>query len=439
MKLMRKQLCRLVLLGALFATACGPIDDLRQRMRGATPHEDYREALRAAGLLESALGHDWVAAAERALREPLPQSLPALESGYFDAGAANAVSLRVALQRGQRIVIEADLEPDSAAQLFVDVFRAPADSAEQPVHVAAADSGARALTLEPARTGDYIIRVQPELLRGGRYTIRAHSEPSLSFPVDGAGERAIGSRFGAARDGGAREHHGIDIFAPRGTPVIAAAAGTVSRVRETPRGGLVVWLRDEQRGQSLYYAHLDTQLAIEGQRVAPGDTIGTVGNTGNARSTSPHLHFGIYRRGEGPVDPFDFVRRPTATPPRLVADTSLFGEWVRVRAGTALVRSDSAGIAVAANTAVRVRGGSGSSYRVDLPDGSRGWIAAENVAPGVLAAVTAATECALRDRPAADAARIETVRAGTALSVVARFGDYALVRSGPVSGWSDCA
>jgi peptidoglycan LD-endopeptidase LytH len=430
---------RLGLLGVVTVAACGPIDDLRERMRGGTPHEDYVEALRAAGLLDSALGQDWIAAAERALREPLPQSLPAAETGYFDAGEANAISLRVPLQRGQRIIIDVDLEPDSTALVFVDVFRVAPDTLSEPVHVAAADSGTRSFSFEPARTGDHIVRVQPELLRGGRYTLRAHSEPALTFPVHGAGERAIGSRFGAARDGGAREHHGIDIFAPRGTPVIAAASGTVNRVRETPRGGLVVWLRDEQRGQSLYYAHLDSQLATEGQRVQPGDTIGTVGNTGNARSTPPHLHFGIYRRGEGPVDPYDFVRRPPITPPTLAADTALFGEWARVLSTTALVGVAANEHAIAASTAVRIRGGSGSWYRVELPDGTPGWIATAMVTRGALAAITASAECVLRDRPAAHAAEIETIRAGAALSVVARFGDYALVRNGTVSGWSDCA
>src|SRR5690606_6321435 len=132
-------------------------------------------------------------------------------------------------------------------------------------------------------------------LRAGRVTVTLAAEPALAFPVEGRGTGAVGSFFGADRDGGARSHHGVDIFAPRGTPVLAAAEGTVSRVRETPRGGKVVWLRDEARGQNLYYAHLDSQLVAGGERVRVGDTLGLVGNTGNARTTPPHLHFGIYR------------------------------------------------------------------------------------------------------------------------------------------------
>lgn len=418
--------------------ACGPVEDFRDRMRGATPHDDYVEALRSAGLLDAALGRDWTESARRALQEPLPADLPVEETGYFDAGRPAAVSLRVQISRGQRVIIETDLVPDSTALLFVDVFRASADTAAEPVHVAAADSGARVLELEPSRTADYIIRVQPELLRGGRYRVRVHTQPTLTFPVHGAGERAIGSRFGAPRDGGAREHHGIDIFAPRGTPVLASAAGVVNRVRETPRGGRVVWLRDEARGQSLYYAHLDTQLVSDGERVAAGDTIGTVGNTGNAAATPPHLHFGIYRRGEGPVDPWDFVRRPPTDPPRLAADTALLGTWTRVRAAATLRAPLGDSVRIAASTAVRVRGASGSSFRVEMPDGSAGWLDGSALSGTPLASVTRDVPCVLRDAPAHQAAEIIAVEPGTRMDVVGRFGGYALLRDGALTGWSDC-
>ena len=90
---------------------------------------------------------------------------------------------------------------------------------------------------------------------------------------------------------------------------MAAAPGTVTRVNETNLGGKVVWLRDTL-GNSLYYAHLDSQAVSSGMQVNIGDTLGFVGNTGNARTTPPHLHFGVYRRGEGPVDPWWFLHRP---------------------------------------------------------------------------------------------------------------------------------
>ena len=133
--------------------------------------------------------------------------------------------------------------------------------------------------------GQHLLRVQPELLRTGRYTLRIQREPSLAFPVHGKNDVAVGSFWGVDRDAGARRHEGIDIFAKRGTPVVAAAAGLITRVNETPRGGKVVWLADTEHGQHMYYAHLDQQLVQPGQTVQTGDTLGLVGNTGNARTT----------------------------------------------------------------------------------------------------------------------------------------------------------
>ena len=97
--------------------------------------------------------------------------------------------------------------------------------------------------------------------------------------------------------------------ARRGTPLIAATEGYITNVSEHGLGGKQVWLRDNKNKNSLYYAHLDKQLVKKGQQVMVGDTIGLVGNTGNARNTPSHLHFGIYRPNrKGPVDPLPFVK-----------------------------------------------------------------------------------------------------------------------------------
>ena len=84
----------------------------------------------------------------------------------------------------------------------------------------------------------------------------------------------MSSGFGAARDGGRREHHGIDILAPRGTPVLSAGDGVVSSVAVTDIGGKVVWVWDSARDLSLYYAHLDSQGVSTGTRVRAGDALG---------------------------------------------------------------------------------------------------------------------------------------------------------------------
>jgi len=432
------RMTRLIALLALFTlAACNRIEEATFRARGETPHEDYVEALRAAGLADAAVGRDWMAAAERALHTALPAEVPLQEVGYFDAAAPAAVALRVALRRGQRITVAAELAPASDAQLFVDVFRIPDDTTAAPRHVAAADSGTATLEYEPSRTGDYLVRVQPELLRGGRYRITVGTAPTLSFPVEGVGERAIGSAFGAPRDRGARDHHGIDIFAPRGTPVLASVAGVVNRVQETPRGGRVVWLRDERRGQSIYYAHLDRQLVTSGERVAPGDTIGTVGNTGNARTTPPHLHFGVYRRGEGPLDPYWFVASAPRAVAELRADTSLLGTLARTTRRTSLRSGD----VLEEDVVVEVVGAHGADYRVALPDGRTGWLAASAVRDVDEAArlTQLPAGCAVRDRPVPHAAvRVELADASRA-AVLGAFGDYELVRADTITGWADCA
>ncbi len=72
------------------------------------------------------------------------------------------------------------------------------------------------------------------------------------------------------------------------------ANGRIGFTGEKGLGGKQVWLRDTKRGQSLYYAHLDSIAKTSGS-VKTGDTLGFVGNTGNARTTPPHLHFGIYK------------------------------------------------------------------------------------------------------------------------------------------------
>lgn len=128
----------------------------------------------------------------------------------------------------------------------------------------------------------------------------------MVFPVAGK-KSIIGSFWGAGRDGGKRKHEGIDIFARKGTPVVAVADGIVMDAGITPRGGKTVWLRSSNDNHYYYYAHLDKQLVQFGQSVKQGQHLGTVGNTGNAKLTPPHLHFGIYSY-TGAIDPLPYVK-----------------------------------------------------------------------------------------------------------------------------------
>ena len=180
--------------------------------------------------------------------------------------------------------------------------------ARTPRLLESTDSLGATFTLEADDEGaTYVLRLQPELLRAVRWRVAFEAGPSLAFPVDGRDSRAVRSFWGADRDGGARSHQGIDIFAPRGTPVLAGADGVVW-AGENNLGGTVVFLRDATRGHSLYYAHLDRHAVTTGQRVRAGDTLGFVGNTGNARTTAPHLHFSVYVHGVN-SDPAPYLRQ----------------------------------------------------------------------------------------------------------------------------------
>jgi murein DD-endopeptidase MepM/ murein hydrolase activator NlpD len=130
---------------------------------------------------------------------------------------------------------------------------------------------------------------------------------TLLVPVIGVPVKALRDTWGAARDGG-RTHQGIDIFAPKGTPVRSTTRGIVLRVGQNRLGGNVIWIFGPG-AQRHYYAHLDRFGDFgAGDLVMPGDIVGYVGNTGNARGTRPHLHYGVYASGAGAINPFPFLQ-----------------------------------------------------------------------------------------------------------------------------------
>lgn len=122
--------------------------------------------------------------------------------------------------------------------------------------------------------------------------------PLLTVPIAGYPRARIVDSWGDPRENGLREHHGTDIMAPQGTPVIAAAPGTVEKLFYSHGGGgITVYVRSPDRLWSYYYAHLSGYAPglHEGQVVKAGDPIGFVGDTGNAGAGNYHLHFGMQR------------------------------------------------------------------------------------------------------------------------------------------------
>lgn len=143
---------------------------------------------------------------------------------------------------------------------------------------------------------------------------RMPAPTALPVPVDGVLARQVADTFGAPR-GSDRRHAGVDIFAARGTPVRSATRGIVSDLRDSGLGGRQVWIQGPAM-ERYYYAHLDSwrENLVRGEVVEAGTVIGHVGDSGNAKGTPPHLHWGIYG-SDGAYDPLPLLKawQPLAT------------------------------------------------------------------------------------------------------------------------------
>ena len=168
------------------------------------------------------------------------------------------------------------------------------------------------------------------------------TEAGYVFPI--YGPASTSDSFGAPRT--TTWHHGVDIFARLGAPVLAVADGTLFNVGWNEVGGNRLWVRDGA-GNEFYYAHLSaySSLAREGARVKAGDVIGFVGTTGDAAGTPPHLHFEIHPREllwmgyDGAIDPYPYLIA------WLRLDDLKFGSWSPGRgpapkAGAVLLQAD---------------------------------------------------------------------------------------------------
>ncbi|MEX2619898.1 MAG: M23 family metallopeptidase [Egibacteraceae bacterium] len=151
-----------------------------------------------------------------------------------------------------------------------------------------------------------------ERMRAGSTRIEAGKEGVTSWrasrcPVNGPTQFV--NDWGFPRTGG-RSHEGTDVFAERGTAVVAMADGVVTKVSRADVGLGGRSVTYEVDGYDVYNAHLDTVADLEeGDELEAGQAIGTVGTTGNARGTPPHNHLGIYRPEGAPVNPYPLLRR----------------------------------------------------------------------------------------------------------------------------------
>ncbi|SKB37810.1 M23 family metallopeptidase [Daejeonella lutea] len=427
----KKPILILVVFTAIFLFSCksGPFNVLNS----ASPHERYKRSLSNSGIDKTTMGKTWMELSERVLDSPLNIKVPYLEKGYFPSEKVQAAAFAFNMQRGQKLHVKLTRKPVTGFMIFTDIWE-KGDGVDRKL-LGSTDTLGNVFQSEIERTGTYILRIQPELLAGGEYTLEITAGPSLAYPLKSYERNQIRSFWGDGRDDDSRKHEGVDIFASFRTPVIAVAEGT-TRVNENNLGGKVVWLRPTGKDFTLYYAHLDEQSVSDGQSVRIGDTIGKMGNTGNAKTTPPHLHFGIYTGG-GAVDPLPFINPVIDDAPQITSQLDNLNSLSRIAGNTAL-RGGQSSATLKSGTILRVVSASGSNYRIELPDGTSGFVASNKV--GVISGslrtlMLNAAQVDLFDKPDSSAAVKLSLRPGDNVKVLGTFGEFDFVSAGGTQGW----
>lgn len=314
---------------------------------------------------------EWQLATAKAVKSALELEVPFAIQGSFKSKSIEAKAWKIQLEQGASVNITVQWLASDSSKLLVDILMGQ-ELKELKSYLADNDS----VRFEAVETSSYFVQIQPELLGEGNFQVTINGTSTYAvFPVQGKDSRAIQSVWGDVRDGGKRSHEGVDIFADRGTPVLAPVAGVVTAIRDTGLGGKQVWLRDPERDWNLYFAHLDSQLVRNLQRVKPGDTLGLVGNTGNAKTTSPHLHFGIYQSGA--INPFPIIRTQFKIAPYL--PNRQFPQVMQIQSKRASLRTQpfansSAAIQLKVGTPVRIGSATLDWFEVTTPEGDKGFL-----------------------------------------------------------------
>lgn len=282
--------------------SCSKLQKISDSVLQPTARERYQRDFKDA----DSLFKNWKNAVNIAKQNKLTIGLPFTITGTFHENTSQALGYEINLERGEVLTIDMLQEVDSS-QIFIDIFNFENDSLSAQKPIVSNEWQKNKLQFDPKTSGRYKIVIQPELKAKTSYNLKIYTQPTLKFPVVGKQNSSIQSFWGASRSGGSRSHEGVDIFAARGTPVVAISNGIVSSAGERGLGGKQVWLKSSLFGISIYYAHLDSIAVKSGKQVKVGDTLGFVGNTGNARTTTPHLHLGIYTNA-GAINPLPFIK-----------------------------------------------------------------------------------------------------------------------------------
>jgi murein DD-endopeptidase MepM/ murein hydrolase activator NlpD len=342
-----------------------------------TPQEHYEKELYQAKLEKTPAGQTWFRLSKEVLLDSLYADAPYQERFYLgDSVPAQAIRLKIPEGRKLRITPLRD-EKDTVSKLFVELYKIRSDG--KPQRIDYMKDSSQTLTYANQAADTLLLKLQTGLNEELTVAISLTTLPTLAFPVARHDMSDVISTWGAERDGGIRSHEGIDIRAKRGTPVVASKDGFITQTGTNNLGGKIVFLSAGGSPYSLYYAHLDSQFVSVGTRVKIGDTLGLVGNTGNAITTAPHLHFGIYARGAGSVNPLPFINDRKEKIPGLPKRSRWLGDSARIRKKATLFISPRFSAtekisSLAANTTVRIIGETAKGYRISLPDGTKGYI-----------------------------------------------------------------
>jgi murein DD-endopeptidase MepM/ murein hydrolase activator NlpD len=419
-----------VLITTLFLLSCksGPFTFFKS----ASPHEAYERKLINSGLSQTAMGKTWIEVSENVLLSPVSIEIPYLEKGYFPSDKVQAAAFSFEMEHGQKLNVKLTRKPLQGFMVYTDIWEREEEGTYRVI--GSADTLGNVFQSDISRTSTYIVRLQPELLAGVEYTLEITAGPSLGYPLANFRNNQIRSFWGDGRDAGSRKHEGVDIFSSFRTPILASAPGT-TRVNENNLGGKVVWLRPEGKNYTLYYAHLDEQTVSNGQYVEAGDTLGRMGNTGNAKTTPPHLHFGIYTNG-GAVDPLPFINPKIKAIQEISGETPLVNSIARTTNNAFLFNSETENLRN--GTVVQVLAASALNYRVELPDGKTGFIPSGKLT-GALSRIKSVKLSTLQrhlfDRPDTSAAVKTLLSSDQLVDVVGSFGVYDFIDTGKDKVW----
>lgn len=337
-----------------------------------TDREKYAEKIEK---LNPPKGKSWKNAGELALLNPLITAVPYSETGSLHGDSADVAAFRFPVKAGQKIIVElsALTKPFTAYTELWEIR----NNGERKL-LSSADTLLNFIEHSSPEAGNYLVRMQPQLGTTGSFKFSIILSPLLGYPIEPGIKSNIGSIWGDDRDAGVRKHEGIDIFAKKGSYIVAVTDGTVSRLGDGGIGGKVIWFSPADYNFSVYYAHLDTQLVQSGQRVKKGDFLGTVGNTGNARFTPAHLHFGIYT-GYGAIDPLAFIQEIRSPKESILSDK--LNQWYKGSAKLKLYPSPEKKNAYSLNESINMKLQSYTAdfYRVIFPDGKRAFVSDDDI------------------------------------------------------------